>query len=55
MARDPSELETGLRALMEEPAVAKALGARAEAASAGGGEGFARLWASLEALLPPCE
>ena len=52
IAKDPAELETGLRVLIQEPALARALGARAATASAGGGEGFARMWASLERLLP---
>jgi 3-deoxy-D-manno-octulosonic-acid transferase len=52
IARDPGELGTGLAALLREPKLASALGARAMAASEGGGEGFARMWSSLQALLP---
>ena len=52
IGKDAAELATGLRALIQEPGLARALGARAAAASAGGGEGFARMWASLQSLLP---
>jgi 3-deoxy-D-manno-octulosonic-acid transferase len=52
VAKDAAELETGLKVLVQEPAMARTLGRRARAACEGGGEGFARLWASLSALLP---
>ena len=52
MVKDPVELVQALRALMAEPALARALGRRAQAAVEDGGEGFARLWASLQTLLP---
>ena len=52
LAKDPAELETGLAALVQEPRLAKALGARAKAASQGGGEGYARMWSSLQRMLP---
>ena len=52
IAKDPSELETALKALVQEDGLARALGRRAVAASADGGEGFARMWASLKTLLP---
>jgi len=52
IARDDLELDKAMRALLSEPAVARALGRRARSASAGGGEGFERLWASLLMLLP---
>ena len=53
LARDGAELETGLRALLKEPRLARALGARGRAVSEGGGGGYARMWAELQALLPP--
>jgi 3-deoxy-D-manno-octulosonic-acid transferase len=53
MAKDPGELDQALKALLEEPALARALGRRAKAAaSAGGAERFERLWADLMALAP---
>jgi 3-deoxy-D-manno-octulosonic-acid transferase len=52
LARDADALETAVRAVITEPGLARALGRRAEAATQGGGEAFARMWASLEALLP---
>ena len=52
IARDRSELWTGLAAVLREPKLAAALGARAMAASEAGGEGFSRMWSSLQALLP---
>ena len=52
IARDPAELAAAVRSLLLEPALARALGSRALDASARGQEGFDRVWADLQDLLP---
>jgi 3-deoxy-D-manno-octulosonic-acid transferase len=52
IAKDGGELETALKALVQEPALARALGRRALAACEYGGEGFLRMLASVGTLVP---
>ncbi len=53
IAHDPGELERALAALIGEPALARALGARAKTAAATETEAFDAAWAALQPLLPP--
>jgi 3-deoxy-D-manno-octulosonic-acid transferase len=53
VAHDQAELKQALAALIGEPALAKALGARAKAAAATETEAFDAAWAALQPLLPP--
>ena len=53
VAHGSAELATALTALLTEPALARALGARAQAISASETEAFDAAWAALQPLLPP--
>ncbi len=52
VARTPDELARGLKILISEPAVAKALGERARQTCARGGDAFNLAWRALQWLLP---
>ena len=52
VARTPEELAHAVQILLKEPAVARALGERAKAACAKGGESFNVAWRALQWLLP---
>ncbi len=53
LARDERELSNALRALIEEPRLARALGERALATCEQGRATFDQAWMSLQMLLPP--